>query len=104
MLLRVQPNWLEKRHFICCEPTLRGFWLFPAGCRRGQTVFGVLLRSRPRELRLTIFEYAGYVDIGGGKEIFYWFVESQRDPASDPLVCVCMSLLSQLDPEPLVSS
>lgn len=28
----------------------------------------------------------GYVDIGGGKEIFYWFVESQRDPAKDPLV------------------
>jgi carboxypeptidase C (cathepsin A) len=26
------------------------------------------------------------VDIGGGKEIFYWFVESQRDPAKDPLV------------------
>jgi len=31
-------------------------------------------------------QYAGYVDIGGGKEIFYWFVESQRDPAADPLV------------------
>ena len=28
----------------------------------------------------------GYVDIGGGKEIFYWFVESQRNPATDPLV------------------
>ena len=31
-------------------------------------------------------QYAGYVDIGGGKEIFYWFVESQRNPAADPLV------------------
>ena len=26
------------------------------------------------------------MDIGGGKEIFYWFVESQRDPSVDPLV------------------
>eukprot|EP00286_Rhodomonas_abbreviata_P028637 CAMPEP_0181304866 /NCGR_PEP_ID=MMETSP1101-20121128/9398_1 /TAXON_ID=46948 /ORGANISM="Rhodomonas abbreviata, Strain Caron Lab Isolate" /LENGTH=486 /DNA_ID=CAMNT_0023410691 /DNA_START=277 /DNA_END=1737 /DNA_ORIENTATION=+ len=31
-------------------------------------------------------QYAGYVDIGGGKSIFYWLVESERKPATDPLV------------------
>eukprot|EP00296_Roombia_truncata_P007713 JP446164.1.p2 GENE.JP446164.1~~JP446164.1.p2 ORF type:complete len:468 (+),score=124.44 JP446164.1:42-1445(+) len=33
-------------------------------------------------------QYAGYltVDENHGRELFYWFVESQQDPANDPLV------------------
>ncbi|ELT98396.1 hypothetical protein CAPTEDRAFT_196707 [Capitella teleta] len=30
--------------------------------------------------------YAGYLDAGDGKQFFYWFVESERDPANDPMV------------------
>eukprot|EP01059_Diplonema_ambulator_P027787 TRINITY_DN46470_c0_g1_i1.p2 TRINITY_DN46470_c0_g1~~TRINITY_DN46470_c0_g1_i1.p2 ORF type:complete len:456 (+),score=144.67 TRINITY_DN46470_c0_g1_i1:165-1370(+) len=30
--------------------------------------------------------YGGYVDIGDDKAIYYWMVESQRDPDTDPLV------------------
>jgi len=32
--------------------------------------------------------YAGYVPLGDqwGKKVFYWFVESQRDPKTDPLL------------------
>lgn len=26
------------------------------------------------------------VDVAKGRNLFYWFVESQRDPANDPLV------------------
>jgi len=31
-------------------------------------------------------QYAGYIDIGDGKKIFYWLVESQSNPTTDPLV------------------
>ena len=33
-------------------------------------------------------QYTGYVTIDAelGKEYFYWFVESQNDPATDPVV------------------
>mmetsp|Transcript_281 Transcript_281/g.554 ORF Transcript_281/g.554 Transcript_281/m.554 type:complete len:478 (-) Transcript_281:348-1781(-) len=42
------------------------------------------LPGMPKEA--TFKQYSGYVDIGGGKKIFYWFVESERNPAKDPLV------------------
>jgi len=29
--------------------------------------------------------YAGYVDIADDKHIFFWFFESRRDPANDPI-------------------
>nr|CAJ73288.1 cathepsin A [Guillardia theta] len=31
-------------------------------------------------------QYAGYIPVGGGKSLFYWFVEAQKNPASSPLV------------------
>jgi serine carboxypeptidase-like clade 2 len=30
--------------------------------------------------------YAGYVDIGGGRKSFYYFIESERNPSTDPLL------------------
>jgi len=31
-------------------------------------------------------QYAGYIPVGGGRSLFYWFVEAQKSPASSPLV------------------
>ena len=31
-------------------------------------------------------QYSGYVDIGDGNNMFYWFVESQRNPSKDPVL------------------
>jgi carboxypeptidase C (cathepsin A) len=38
--------------------------------------------------KLPFAQYAGYVtvDAAHGRNLFYWLVESQRAPASDPLV------------------
>ena len=30
--------------------------------------------------------YSGYLDVTATKKLHYWFVESQNDPASDPVV------------------
>jgi cathepsin A (carboxypeptidase C) len=30
-------------------------------------------------------QFSGYVKVNGTKNMHYWFVESQRDPASDPI-------------------
>jgi carboxypeptidase C (cathepsin A) len=31
-------------------------------------------------------QYSGYLDIGQGKHIFYWYVESKSNPSNDPVV------------------
>merc|ERR1712137_1470650 len=31
-------------------------------------------------------QYAGYVTVDNEKDLFYWFVESQNDPANDPVI------------------
>ncbi|XP_061584741.1 lysosomal protective protein [Cololabis saira] len=31
-------------------------------------------------------QFSGYLSVADGKHLHYWFVESQKDPASDPLV------------------
>ena len=31
-------------------------------------------------------QFAGYIDVGNGRELFYTFVESQNEPARDPLL------------------
>eukprot|EP01064_Diplonema_japonicum_P022401 TRINITY_DN3214_c0_g1_i1.p1 TRINITY_DN3214_c0_g1~~TRINITY_DN3214_c0_g1_i1.p1 ORF type:complete len:457 (+),score=155.92 TRINITY_DN3214_c0_g1_i1:54-1373(+) len=41
------------------------------------------LPGKPAEATFKMF--GGYVDIGGGKSIYYWMVESQSNPAADPL-------------------
>eukprot|EP01094_Clydonella_sp_ATCC50884_P019244 TRINITY_DN3719_c0_g1_i3.p1 TRINITY_DN3719_c0_g1~~TRINITY_DN3719_c0_g1_i3.p1 ORF type:complete len:346 (+),score=78.49 TRINITY_DN3719_c0_g1_i3:93-1040(+) len=37
---------------------------------------------------ITFKQYSGYINVDpkNGRELFYWFVESQNDPANDPLV------------------
>lgn len=37
---------------------------------------------------ITFSQYAGYITINSStnKSLFYWFVESQRDPENDPVV------------------
>ncbi|CAN6606981.1 vacuolar serine-type carboxypeptidase Atg42p [Trichomonascus vanleenenianus] len=35
----------------------------------------------------SVNQYAGYVDVAGGKNsLFYWFFESRNDPANDPIM------------------
>jgi hypothetical protein len=31
-------------------------------------------------------QFSGYINVTATRHIFYWYVESQNDPASDPLV------------------
>jgi serine carboxypeptidase-like clade 2 len=31
-------------------------------------------------------QYAGYIQVNSGRKLFYWFVESERDPVNDKLV------------------
>ena len=42
--------------------------------------------SLPVYGQLKSANYAGYVNLTEGRRAFYWFVESQRSPSSDPLV------------------
>jgi Serine carboxypeptidase len=52
-------------------------------------------------------QYAGYVtvDESHGRNLFYWFVESQNDPANDPVVLwlYVASLLSQKNKKKSIS-
>lgn len=36
-------------------------------------------------LDISFNQFSGYVKVNGTKNMHYWFVESQRDPASDPI-------------------
>lgn len=33
-----------------------------------------------------VFNDAGYIHVGEGRQLFYWFFESRHDPQTDPLV------------------
>jgi carboxypeptidase C (cathepsin A) len=35
---------------------------------------------------LTSDHYSGYLDAGEGSHFFYWLIESEGDPAKDPLI------------------
>ena len=35
---------------------------------------------------VTFKQYSGYLDGGKGRHLFYWFVESEKNPSADPLV------------------
>lgn len=37
------------------------------------------------DLDFSFNQFSGYVKINGTKNLHYWFVESQRDPVSDPI-------------------
>jgi len=34
----------------------------------------------------TFRQFSGYIDVGKGRSLFYWFVESQLAPSTDPVV------------------
>ncbi len=36
-------------------------------------------------LELNFNQFSGYVKVNGTKNMHYWMVESQRDPANDPI-------------------
>jgi hypothetical protein len=37
------------------------------------------------DLVIPFNQFSGYLDIGSGKQMHYWFVESMKDPTNDPL-------------------
>jgi len=46
-----------------------------------------LITSLPGlDYTINFTQYSGYLDGGDGKQLFYWFVESQNDPSTDPVV------------------
>jgi serine carboxypeptidase-like clade 2 len=47
-----------------------------------------LITNLPGAPSVSFKQYAGYININAtqGRNLFYWLVESQRDPANDPLV------------------
>eukprot|EP01012_Entosiphon_sulcatum_P013216 TRINITY_DN1848_c0_g1_i1.p1 TRINITY_DN1848_c0_g1~~TRINITY_DN1848_c0_g1_i1.p1 ORF type:complete len:449 (-),score=58.50 TRINITY_DN1848_c0_g1_i1:1106-2452(-) len=44
------------------------------------------LPGLPSNVTLPFNQFSGYLDVSSSKHIFYWFVESQHDPASAPIV------------------
>eukprot|EP01010_Urceolus_cornutus_P003840 NODE_565_length_1535_cov_301.841857_g426_i0.p1 GENE.NODE_565_length_1535_cov_301.841857_g426_i0~~NODE_565_length_1535_cov_301.841857_g426_i0.p1 ORF type:complete len:452 (-),score=81.98 NODE_565_length_1535_cov_301.841857_g426_i0:108-1463(-) len=63
----------------------------------GLAAFPTLLHAQPPEHRITSLpgwngggggfdQYAGYIDVGTGRHLHYWFVTSQRSPVDDPVL------------------
>ena len=48
-----------------------------------------LVTGLPGQPAVAFSHYAGYVDVasgGGGKALFYWFFEAEREPDKKPLL------------------
>ena len=57
--------------------------------RRSPRAEADLVTGLPGQPAVGFRHYAGYVDVGsggGGKALFYWFFEAEKDPGSKPLV------------------
>ena len=50
--------------------------------------FGAQVTSLPGYTGPQLTQYTGYITVNEtqGKNIFYWFIESQNNPSTDPLV------------------
>eukprot|EP01119_Soliformovum_irregulare_P008585 TRINITY_DN21692_c0_g1_i1.p1 TRINITY_DN21692_c0_g1~~TRINITY_DN21692_c0_g1_i1.p1 ORF type:complete len:485 (-),score=92.48 TRINITY_DN21692_c0_g1_i1:14-1468(-) len=81
---------MQTKHLLLCVLIVAPLVLsvsFPQGDDQ-------FLDNQPRRFTLPgyrgppVSQYAGFIDVGeqSDRHLFYWFVESQRSPSSDPLV------------------
>ncbi|XP_053544969.1 lysosomal protective protein-like [Bombina bombina] len=64
---------------ICCLL----LWSFPADAAPAEDKI-TFLPGLPKQPSFN--QYSGYLNISGDKHLHYWFVESQQDPSSSPVV------------------
>lgn len=67
----------------CCPGAERGLSLVPLG---GASVREPLTKRALDPRSVGFSHYSGYLNSTGEKRLHYWFVESQNDPKSDPVV------------------
>ncbi|GJN02294.1 hypothetical protein PR202_ga19628 [Eleusine coracana subsp. coracana] len=63
-------------------------WAAAAGAPRSPRPEADLVTSLPGQPAVGFRHYAGYVDVGsgGGKALFYWFFEAEKEPEKKPLL------------------
>ncbi|XP_075033800.1 lysosomal protective protein [Mixophyes fleayi] len=68
-------------HLLLLSAVLLGARLIEAAPAADEITYLPGLRKQP-----SFSQFSGYLDVPGGKHLHYWFVESQKNPSSSPLV------------------
>eukprot|EP00127_Corallochytrium_limacisporum_P005670 Clim_evm49s210 gene=Clim_evmTU49s210 len=74
---------------LAALPALASAWLFEPSAMSVDRHHSLSDKHRAKKIEGlcdTVDQEAGYIDIGDGKNIFYWYFDSRNDPSNDPVM------------------